>query len=115
MGAGLFFDQSLVFFSLLFPGSGRSAICLDVVRVPRQITFVQVLDMARGLEFMVFVWIDDQHGVPSQCFQRKVHLLAAENRDIAIDVSADKHGWRQDVFNPIKRSDAVPNVLFSHG
>jgi hypothetical protein len=44
--------------------------------------------MRGRLEFVVLAGIDHQLGLAAQTFQRLIHLLAAKDRDILVNVAA---------------------------
>src|SRR5207244_9135587 len=78
-------------------------VAFDVVVVPGEVTLESVLDVRRRLEFVVFARVDDKLGGAAQPFERLIHLLAAEDGDVPVDISAHKQRRRGDVVYAIER------------
>ena len=68
-------------------GPSRSSVVLDVVSVPGQVTLEAIFDMGRGLKFVVFAGVDDQFGGAVEALQGLVHLLAAKDGDVPVDLA----------------------------
>ena len=71
--------------------------------VPGQVAFEAVLDVGGEAELVVFVGVDDQFGCATEAFQGLVHLLAAEDRYVPIDIAAHEEGGGGDFGDVAER------------
>src|SRR5258708_5948800 len=83
-------------------GTGGSGVAFDVVSVPGEVALEAVFEVRGRGETMKFAGIDDEFGGAAEAFQRLIHLLAAENGDVPVDVSAHEESGSGDVADAIE-------------
>ena len=83
------------------------AAALKIFVVPVQIALQPVPDEAGAIDPVVQAWIDDQLGGDSKGLQRLVHLFAANQGNIEIQVAAEEKCWR---VNPVRLEERVGNL-----
>src|SRR5215470_3056057 len=88
----------------------RSRVALHIMAIPGEVALQAVFYVGRNGELVIFAGIDHKLRVASERLQRLIHLLAAENRHIPINVAAHEERRRGDIFHAVKRRDLVPNL-----
>src|SRR5260221_11379708 len=64
--------------------------------------------MRRRRESVIFAWVNDQFRLAPQSFERLVHLLATEDRDVPVYVAAHEQRGRGDIFDLIEWREPLP-------
>src|SRR5262249_47069850 len=85
----------------------RRNLLLQVLVIPRQIPFQPVPLVARPLDSVVLVGIDDELRIDSQAPQRLVHLLAALHRNVEVPLAAEEQRGRLD---PVRVQERIRDL-----
>src|SRR6266436_1251544 len=96
-------------------GAGGSRVAFDVVGVPSEVAIKTVLDVRRRFEFVIFAGVDDEFGGAAKALESLVHLLAADNGDIPIDVAAHEKSRGGDVGDSKEGRDFLPESFVLPG
>src|SRR6266480_2065531 len=77
-------------------------VAFDVVVVPRHEALHAVLEMRRHCEAVILARIDDEFGSAAKRFHRLIHLFAAENRNIPVDVATHEKSGSGDARDAVE-------------
>src|SRR5262249_55454628 len=83
---------------------------LQVLIVPRQVSFITITLIARALDAVILVGINDHLSVDAQTPQSLIHLLAALNRHVEVALAAEKQSRCLDA---IRVQERVGDLLIS--
>src|ERR1700693_4921985 len=72
-----------------------------IVVIPSKVALQTILYMGWRRKFMILIRINDQLSGAAQAFQRLVHLLAINDRDVPVDIAAHNQSRGGDTRNPI--------------
>lgn len=70
--------------------SGGGGVAFDVVGVPGEIAVEAVGDVGGESELVILVGVDDEFSGYAEALESLVHLLAAEDGDVGVDIAAEE-------------------------
>src|SRR5260370_13760357 len=99
----------------MWGGTGRGCVAFDIVRVPSKVALEAVLDVRGSFKFVVFAGVDDEFGGAAEALEGLVHLLAADDGEVPVDVGGHEEGGSCDVCGSKEGRDSLPECFVLPG